>query len=478
MLEVSETEIQNRLRLDNPWWTEKAVDKRFCDFPKRAYLPGLIALMTETRVRRAVVLLGPRRVGKTVMLYQAIQDRLDHAVDPLSIFYVSVDSPVYTGLTLEKLLTLFRDLHGHKPNAKLLVIFDEIQYHKDWERHLKSLVDAYPNTQFVASGSAAAALRMKSRESGAGRFTDFLLPPLTFAEFLEFTGRRPENGTDDIDKLNEALVEYINYGGFPEIVTTEAAKLRMERYVADDIVDKVLLRDLPSLYGIGDTQELKRLFNVLAYNTGQEVNLEGLSQASGVAKNTLRKYLEYLEAAFLIHRLYRVDQSARHFKRATYFKIYLTNPSIRAALFGPVTDRDPAMGYLAETVFLSQLAHSEVVTDYYYARWSEGEVDFVYIDSGKQKVLLPREIKWSDRSIDDPVNQLASLVAFCIHNTLKKAAVHTRTKAGSIRLSGVTIVYVPLAAVCLAIGDVIVGDSLKQGIHPRSLPIELGDSAG
>jgi predicted AAA+ superfamily ATPase len=432
----------------------------------------MISLMTETRVRRAVVLLGPRRVGKTVMLYQAIQDRLDRGADPASIFYVSVDSPVYTGLTLEKLLTLFRDLHGHKPNAKLLVVFDEIQYHKDWERHLKSLVDAYPGIQFVASGSAAAALRMKSRESGAGRFTDFLLPPLTFREFLTFTGRPSEIGNEEagqnVEKLNSALVEYINFGGFPEIVTTDAVKLRMDRYVADDIIDKVLLRDLPSLYGVGDTQELKRLFNVLAYNTGHEVNLEGLSQASGVAKNTLRKYLEYLEAAFLIHRLYRIDQNARHFKRATYFKVYLTNPCIRAALFGPVSNDDPAMGHLAETAFLSQLAHSEAIEDYFYARWPKGEVGFVYLDPGKQKVLLPREIKWSGRSGDVPAEDLAGLIAFCARNGLKKAALHTRAQKGSVCLSGVTIVCVPLAAVCLAIGEVLVEGALKQGVHPRA----------
>jgi predicted AAA+ superfamily ATPase len=81
----------------------------------------------------------------------------------------------------------------------------------------------------------------------------------------------------------------------------------------------VLLRDLPSLYGISDTQELNRLFTTLAYNTGNEVSIDELSKDSGVAKNTLRKYLEYLEAAFLIHRLYRIDENARRFKRAMHF---------------------------------------------------------------------------------------------------------------------------------------------------------------
>ncbi|HUX40691.1 MAG TPA: AAA family ATPase [Rectinemataceae bacterium] len=71
------------------------------------------------------------------------------------------------------------DFHGHREGIRPWVIFAETQYLKDWEVHFKSLVDSCPEVRFVESGSAAAALKMKSRESGAGRFTDFVLPPLT-----------------------------------------------------------------------------------------------------------------------------------------------------------------------------------------------------------------------------------------------------------------------------------------------------------
>ena len=93
----------------------------------------------------------------------------------------------------------------------------------------------------------------------------------------------------------------------------------------------MLLRDLPGLYGIQDIQELNYLFTTLAYNTANEISLNELSKGSGIAKNTIKKYIEYLEAAFLIRLVHRVDRSAKRFKRANFFKIYLTNPSIRAA---------------------------------------------------------------------------------------------------------------------------------------------------
>ena len=86
--------------------------------------------------------------------------------------------------------------------------------------HLKSLVDSYPCYKFVATGSAAAALRMESQESGAGRFSDFILPPLTFAEYLRFINNEkhltrfnqeisPHVEVLDIDELNDDFINYL-----------------------------------------------------------------------------------------------------------------------------------------------------------------------------------------------------------------------------------------------------------------------------
>jgi hypothetical protein len=131
------------------------------------------------------------RVGKTTLLRQIIADA-DRTNDLGPVLFASVDAPRYAALSLELLLRLFEEIHPHDPHGPRLIIFDEIQYLRDWERHLKDAVDRYPRTRLIASGSAGAALKRKSTESGAGRFTDFELPPLNFAEFLDFSG-----ATDD-----------------------------------------------------------------------------------------------------------------------------------------------------------------------------------------------------------------------------------------------------------------------------------------
>jgi len=470
MLQVTENEIKNRLAMDNSWWGTERFQGRFPT--PRAYLDGFHALVTDKRFHRAVVLMGPRRVGKTVMIHHLVERLIaKDGVPPRNILYVSLDTPLYSSLAPEKILQLFFELKGHDEKSELFVIYDEIQYQKDWERHLKSMVDAYRNIRFVASGSAAATLRMKSRESGAGRFTDFMLPPLAFCEYLDMLagGNSFSGGQEyfdghiapDIRALNRHFVNYLNRGGFPEMVKAEMSSDEFKAYVGRDIVDKVLLRDIPSLYGISDIQSLNRLFSTLAFNTAQEISISKLSQTSGIAENTIRRHLDYLEAAYLIARVNRIDETARHFKRRTTFKVYLTNPSIYAALFGEVTaDNEPLMGRLVETGFLAQLLHLDTYDGIHYARWHKGEIDFVFIDSQSQKPIAATEIKWSDRVIDTP-SELVPIQDFCRRTGLLEVNITTRQKFALSTFGKIKVDFVPTSLVYLAAGKAAVSTRIK-----------------
>jgi predicted AAA+ superfamily ATPase len=470
-LEIPLQEVQRRLGTDNPWWKAgSGIDPEETLWPRRAYFPHFSRLALETGVRRAIVLIGPRRVGKTVMLKHLVQNLLDDGVAGVAILYASLDTPLYSGRSLESLTRLFVDLHQHAANRQLWILFDEVQYLKDWEVHLKSLVDTYPHIRFIASGSAAAALRMKSRESGAGRFSEFMLPPLTFAEYLRFADQenaliseredeasgQPRYLANDIHALNVEFINYLNYGGFPEAVMNPAVRANPARFLRQDIVDKVLLKDLPSLYGIADTQELNRFFNVLAFNTGDELGLEALSKHSNIGKQRLTEYLEYLEAAFLIRRVHRIEDNALRFQRARTFKVYLTNPSVRAALFGFVGAEDEAMGNLAETAIWSQWLHDTTVSQsLHYARWKAGrqdlEVDIVSIDQRTQKPRFAVEIKWSDR-IPKQLQDLRGLKELAAkHALVRRPLVTTRTYTGETELEGVPIDFTPVALHCYTI---------------------------
>lgn len=478
-MQIPESIIQNRLKLDNPWWDANwsfELDE-LSRFPRRRYFEPFLELVLMRDVRRAVVVLGPRRVGKTVMVTQAIGELLRKDVRPNHIFFASLDTPAYSGLPLERLLELYRESRELPAGAESWVFFDEVQYLRDWEKHLKSLVDTFPSCRFVVTGSAAAALKLKSDESGAGRFTEFILPPLTFIEYLDLADKqsiahaaRASFAKEAIENLNEEFLLYLDYGGFPEAVYNRSVNQNKERYLKSDILDKVLLRDIPSLYGISDIQELNSLFNSVAYNSASEFSLENLSQQAGIAKNTIKKYLEYLEAAYLIKRVRRIDQNAARFQRERQFKIYLTNPCMRSVLFGALKSSDDEMGHLVETALFSQLMHGPLVRDLHYARWDRGEVDIVFMNPGSQQPVQLIEVKWSDRIVEHKEEIQGALQFSRSKQSLsdKTLIVTTKTVRRSERYADVNLFFYPASLYAYSLGELSRHGSgnLAAVIHP------------
>lgn len=469
--ETLERQIKDRLRNDNIWWSENDIPAYYSDLTPRLYLEVFYPLLVDTSIRRATILMGPRRVGKTVMMFHCIQKLIQDGVSPQNIIYLSVETPIYNGMSLERLLHLSCDILGKDPYSdQLYVFYDEIQYLKDWEVELKTMVDSFHYVKFIASGSAAAALKKSSNESGAGRFTDFYLPPLTFYEFIHLKGYQtllfPQTlsygdfalslyGTIDINRLNELFLDYINYGGYPEVVFSNKIRENPEQFIRHDIIDKVLLRDLPSLYGISDVQELNSLFTVVAYLSGSQLSYEKLAKDSGIKKETLKKYLEYLEAAFLIKLVRRTDSNAKNYQRETQFKIYLTNPSLRCALFMPITEHDQEIGNMVETALFAQMFPRNS-SNLRYANWkqgrSEGEVDMVGLSPAKQKPNWAVEIKWTNKFFFKP-DELKSLSVFMDTNKLSNSLVTTMTEIGFKEVKENHILcFIPAACYAYVVG--------------------------
>jgi predicted AAA+ superfamily ATPase len=467
MKTVSARELLERIRTENPWWFgSHTVGEAYSVLPKRAYFDLFFPYVIQRDPRRALILMGPRRIGKTVMLFQSIQALIDSGVKPTRICYLDLQTPLYSGLSLERLLELFKRAAAITDKKELFVFFDEIQYLPNWEVHLKNLVDRFPEVKFIGSGSAAAALRLKSQESGAGRFTDFLLPPVTFYEYLNLIQAGHLIAVDkqkdavtvqwsegrNLEAINAHFVDYINFGGYPEAIFSPIIRSDPSRYIRNDIVDKVLMKDLPSLYGIHDIQELNSLFTMLAYNTGCEISLDALSSKAGVAKNTIKRYIEYLESAFLIKIVHRIDRSAKRFIRANFFKVYLTNPCIRAALFFPLEEDGDGFGSLVETAIFAQWFHWLTDT-LHYARWDAGagEVDIVKVGQKTQKPLWALEVRWTNSCINDR-SEVRSLSKFLEEHPKCEARVTTKSESGTILVGARTVDLWPSAIYCYWVG--------------------------
>lgn len=458
---ITDNDLFQRLAFDNPWWNFKETTKiKFRHPPKRVFFPAFYDALTETGDGRVLVLAGPLRAGKTVMLRQTVAHLVERGVPAHAIFYCNLTNPSYTAADLATFFEMFCRRYRHGPDSELYVFFDEVQYVKDWEQAMLRLAEIRPKAHIVGTMSSGAPSIVQGERAANGRLGVFVLPPLTFLEFLRFRGTeealfgaRPETGgsmslrPQSLPALNQEFARYVNFGGFLEAVAGSDRNAPAPTFIRDGVADRVLHKDLASLAGVNDPQELNRLFGLLAFNTAREVTMDELAKATGTAKNTLRKYLDYLESAFLIRRLPRVDRDAQRFQRQVAFKVYLTSPCLYAALFGPVSEADDQLfPRLAETALVSQWMGSQAAASLAYASWRNGGIDLLSLDPRTDKPSHVYEIDWTNtyaRPGGTGPRQLVDFVEATNRNA--RPYILTGSVARPAAMRGIDITLAPLA---------------------------------
>ena len=131
--EELEKQVIERMNMDNPWWTTGLIPADVQQMNRRLYLDSFYKLVRDVNVRRGIVLMGPRRVGKTIMIYHTIERLIKDGVNPQSIIYLSIDTPIYNGMSLEMLLNIAKKSLAQLPTDEgFYVFYDEVQYLKDY----------------------------------------------------------------------------------------------------------------------------------------------------------------------------------------------------------------------------------------------------------------------------------------------------------------------------------------------------------
>jgi len=390
--------IYGELRGMNPWWLSGRVpESQLKPFKRDAYFQVNVRL--KKYPDKAVLLRGPRRVGKTMLAYQVISDYLAEN-DPMSIVYVSYDKPTLRETPPDEVSRTIREIHRKNPT---LLVLDEIQYLPDWDRWLKVLVDGKPGFSILATGSSSMALKKGKRESGVGRWNEVLILPLSFAEFVEFrTGeslkslafirdKKPfpekkfhlEQWAVESGVLRENFREYVEKGGFPEIVDMD---LWDAQEVLRGIVEKAIFKDVVALMGIGKPLALENLVYYLAKHPGSILSLEKLSGELEIQRATLENYLCALEDMMLVIMPPNLVGKTRR------RKVYLADTGLLSALrYSPGSLLDDSMrGQLIETAAAANLqyvAHGGSKRLAYW-RFRDHEVDFVLTKGGKPDIAL------------------------------------------------------------------------------------------
>ncbi|MBU0974897.1 ATP-binding protein [Patescibacteria group bacterium] len=349
---------------------------------KKALIPG-----------RAVIIMGARRVGKTTLLKNILEQV---SLENKKVSFLNCDDleirTKFSDISLSALKNLFSDTD--------LIIFDEAQRIKNIGITLKMIVDEMPDKRLIATGSSSLELANEVSESLTGRKKTFYLFPISF---LELKSHQDENYFASSENLDQAL----RFGSYPEIfkMSTQQEK---EEYLLELTTD-YLYKDALEYQDIRNPEQLRKLLTALALQISQEVSLPELANTVGIDQKTVMRYLDLLEKSFVIFRLPALSRNIRK-EISKSRKIYFYDLGIRNALIKNFNTYDLRQdrGHVWENFLVSERKKRDIYLkeskNYYFWRtYDQKEIDLVEEQSGK---MTGFEFKWSKEEFKKPLEFL------------------------------------------------------------------------
>ena len=346
------------------------------------YIPQaqLGRLERSVTANRVVVLYGPRRVGKTTLIGEYKRRH-----DPEALLVSGEDIAVREYLESQSLARL-RAFVGRRRT----LIVDEAQHVRQIGLNLKLLADHVDGLRIIATGSSSFDLAQQAGEPLTGRKITLLLLPLAQLELQSV-----ETAHETRAQLEMRLV----YGAYPEVVLKESAEDR-EIYLKE-LIGSYLFRDILQFEGVRHADKLLRLVQLLAFQVGRETSVSELGNQLGMNKNTVSRYLDLLEKAYVIYGRLGFSRNLRK-EIAKSRRYYFYDNGIRNGLvnnFNPVALRDDA-GLLWENYIQAERLKFNLYTgrfaqSYFWRTYDRQEIDLVEEHGGR---LYAAEMKWSTRS--------------------------------------------------------------------------------
>lgn len=303
---------------------------------------------------KVISLAGVRRSGKTFLLFDTMRRLLAQGIDRRQILYLNFEDDRLQPLAahqLDLVLRCHRELFPEISRARLYLFLDEVQNAPGWERWVRRLHDTEDISIFV-TGSSASLLTRDLSSAMRGRSVTFEVFPLSFREFLTFR-RLPTAPSDQeqIEAVRTALVEYLQWGGFPEVVLAEPA---MKPLILEEYASVMLHRDLSERRSVRNEPLMRALLRHCYRNTASLFHHRKLIRDLGsmgydFSKNTLFRYVDALQDGGHLH-LLPVHSSSVRKQANNPKKLHVADTGLISA-FLPGAERD--VGHRLETaVFL------------------------------------------------------------------------------------------------------------------------------
>lgn len=341
-------------------------------------------LLSDIKPQKVVLLLGARRVGKTVLMEKLIREYGDGVVFLNGEDYATVE--MLSARTISSYKQLFQ-------GVKLLAI-DEAQNIPHIGNILKLIVDHIEGLSVIVSGSSSFDLYNMAGEPLVGRSNHYMLYPFSLKELS-----KEESGVETMQLLEERLV----YGMYPELI--HISDFDKKKQYLLEVVNSYLLKDILMIDGIKNSSKMRDLLRLVAFQMGSEVSYDELARQLGLSRNTVEKYLDLLSKIYVIHKLPAFSQNKR--KEVTKSsKWYFTDNGIRNAVindFRVVSMRED-VGLLWESFLIGERMKkrnnaNEFASFYFWRSYSMQEIDLIEEFNG---TISAFEFKWNNKKVKTP----------------------------------------------------------------------------
>jgi predicted AAA+ superfamily ATPase len=320
------------------------------------------------------VLTGMRRVGKSYLMRQIIEQLRRDGVPEGNILYIDKESVAFDDLrTYRDLDKAVQAALGKRGGSRFLFV-DEVQEIEGWERAIASIA-GQGNIDIAVTGSNAHLFSSELATRMSGRYVEFPIYALSFQEHLTFRGASRQDPQAE-------FLDYLRFGGLPAIHHFDRDADTIYQYVAS-VFSTIVLKDIVRRHQVRNVMLLESIARYLFDNTGRVTSAKSIadylkSQRLRVGVETVQNYLAYFEEALLAHRTRRFDIKGRRLLEI-YDKFYLGDVGMRHALLG--FREGELTGVLENVVYLELLRRGYQV---HIGKFGDREVDFLATRRGER----------------------------------------------------------------------------------------------
>jgi hypothetical protein len=389
-------------------------------------------------INKIITIIGPRRSGKTSMLYQIIYDLKDISKD--KIIYLNFEDERLSDFNItdfQKILDYYFELYPQNKGEEIYFFFDEIQSVDGWQKFIRRIYDKERCKIFI-TGSSAKLLSKEISTELRGRTYDIYVYPFSFIEYLEFKGIKVDNTTIYSSKrhvLVRELENYLTNGGFPEVIAIDS-QIRCE--VLQNYFNVLIFRDIIERYNIKQIGIVKDLLLYLVNNNSRGFSVNSYynylkSQNRAISKDTLYLFSDYIDNTMYFFFVPIYSNSKRK-QNSNPKKCYVIDTGLSNCLLKRPGTND---GWNFENLVFIELKRKN--KEVYYFK-GKSECDFIAVTNNKVEaiqVCFDFNDSTKDREINGLLEAMASL-------NIDKGTIITKDLSKEEKLGKNTIYYIPL----------------------------------